>query len=79
MLGLQHPGLKTLDRWFQYLSMVSDGKDLLHLSRECGETHEMQIRDKTALQEETQTGRGALGENSEALAYCTVKDGMEQE
>lgn len=59
--------------------MLSDGKDLLHLSRECEEKHEMQIRDKTAPQGETQKGRAALGENSEALACRTAKDGMEQE
>lgn len=59
--------------------MLSGGKDLLRVSQECGATHEMRIRDKTAFQGEMQTGRGALGENSEGLACCTVKDGMEQE
>ena len=59
--------------------MLCDGKDHLRLSQECGETHEMQIRHKTAPQGETQTERGALGENNEELACCTVKDGMGQE
>ena len=77
MLDLQSPGLKTPHLWFQSLSMLSDGRNLLRPSRECGETHDMQIRDRTALQGDTKTGRGALGENSEALACCTVKDGME--
>lgn len=79
MLDLQFPGLKTLDDWFQSLSMLCDGKDHLHPSQECEETPEMQIRHKTAPQGGTQTGRGALGENNEELACCTAKDGMEEE
>ena len=78
MHDLQGSESKTLDYGFQSLSMLSDGNDLLHLSEECGETHEMQIRDKTALQEETKTERGALGEYSEVPACCRVKNGTKQ-
>ena len=79
MPDLQSPESKTLDRYFQSLLMLSDGKDLLHLSEKCGEIHEMQIRDKAAPQAETKTERGALGEYSEAPACCRVEDGTEQE
>lgn len=78
MHDLQSSELKTLDPFFQSLSMLSDGDDLLHLSEKCEETHEMQIRDKTALQGETKTERGALGEYSEAPACCRVTNGTKQ-
>lgn len=78
MRDLQSPGLKTPDGRVQSLSMVSDGKDLVNLSEKCGATHETQTRDKTAPQGETRTERGALGENSEAMACCRVRRGMEQ-
>ena len=57
---------------------MSDTKSFLHRSRGCGETHGLQIQDKTALQGETQTKRGAFGENTEVLTYCTVKGNKEQ-
>ena len=79
MHDLQSLESNTLDRYFQSLSMLSDEKDLLRLSDKLGETHEMRIRDKTALPAETKTERGALGEYSEALACCRVEDGTEQE
>ena len=79
MLDLQSPGLKTLDRWFRSSSMPSAGKDLLHISQECGETHGARIRDRMVPRGETPTEKGALAENSEGLACCKVRDGMEQE
>ena len=39
----------------------------------------MQIQDKTALRGKTQTERAAFGENSGALACCTVTGNMDQE
>ena len=57
---------------------MSDTKILPHRSRGCGETLGMQIQDKTELQGETQTKRGAFGENTEVLAYCTVRGNKEQ-
>ena len=59
--------------------MLSGGGSLLHLRQECGETHEMQIRDKMAPQGETQTGMDALGEHNGAKMCCTAEGGMEQE
>ena len=79
MHDLQSPESNTLDRYFQSLSMLSDGKDLPRLSEKCGEIHEMRIRDKTALPAETKTERGALGDYSEAPACCRAEDGTEQE
>ena len=78
MLALQSPRLRTLDHWFHFLLVLSDGSHFLHLPQEYGATHEMQIRDKTVPQEEIQTGKGALGESSEALACCMAKDGKGQ-
>lgn len=79
MHDLQSPESNKLDRYFQSLSMLSDREDLLRLSEKCGETHEMRIRDKTALPAETKTERGALGEYSEVPACCRVEDGTQQE
>ena len=53
-------------------------KSFLYRSRGCGETHGMQIRDKTAFQGETQIQRGAFGEHTEVLACRTVKGNKEQ-
>ena len=74
MLDLQIRGVKTLDRWPQCFVMLLDGKP-----QEPGEIHEMQIPDRMAPPGETETGKGALEAKNEALACCTVKDGMEQE
>ena len=79
MLDLQCPGSKALDGWFRSLPTLSDAKNSPCLSPQTGATHEIQILNNTALQGETRTGRGGLVENSEAMANCTVKDGMEQE
>lgn len=79
MHDLQSPESNTLDRHFQSLSMLSDRKDLLRLSEKCRETHEIRIRDKTALPAEKKTERGALEEYNEAPACCRVKDGTELE
>ena len=57
---------------------MSDMKSFLHRSRGCGETHGLRIQDKTALHGETQTKRGAFGENTEVLTCCTVKGNKEQ-
>ena len=74
MLDLQIRELKTLDRWSQCFAMLLDGKP-----QESGEIHEIQIPDRMAPRGETKTGKGALEAKNEALACCTVVDGMEQE
>ena len=54
--------------------MLLDGEP-----QESGEIHEMQTPDRMAPRGESKTGKGALEAKNEALACCTVEDGMEQE
>lgn len=78
MFDLRSPRSETTGLWFRSFQKTSDTKIFPHRSRGCRDTLGMQIQDKTELQGETQTKRGAFGENTEVLACCTVRGNKEQ-